>query len=763
MAGKKIQFDVLALAKAEGFDEAGRKIKKLSDDGDKDLKILSTAIVSLAPAMLPIAAGAAGLGAGFVAAAGAGLLAFLGLRKEWQAGTLQSTALGKQISGLQKNIDTLETTAANGAMPGFARALQAVNGVMPTLNRDTAFYSVTAGDIASNTGVALVALFRDIRPLIQDATTVLDKGSHALANWATTSDGPKKFVSYAQQELPVVVSLIQNLATTVGHLIQGFAPLGGSSLQILIAFSRAVNAIPISVLQALAPAIAAIKVANTVSAGVDKLGKSLEKFVVVEKTAEGATRSFQLSALGSVSVLAMVAIGLGELIKKLTGLGNGNDEFGKTLKSVKDEQSAFAQALEQSNGKVDESVRQVAALTAENTGLADSSSKIGVNLTQLTNGITGTNAQYQALYNTMKDHGASDGLLMDLQLQRNAFLNGTGEAKNYDAAQKAAKLSTQGLTDAQRQQADQAFSLTTQLGFLNDALDTLSNNTIDADQIELRFKDNMAGITDLVKKNGTTLDENTAKGRANREWMLTQIQTINQHAAAEAKRTGSTRAATAVISSDTAQLYKNGEAAGFTKSQIDSMIKKYAATPKQVTTKINADTAKALGNIKGIQGAIAALHDRTITVREYLDYVETHYVIQKTVGGTYGEHGGPGGYTGGLFTGSKFKRFSIGGPVTGPGGSHSDRVLARLSAGEYVMNAASTAQFLPLLQRMNNHLPIQSAMPSGGAYGASRGNSSGQEPIQLVISFEGADSEFLAFMRKTIRVRGGNVQTVLGR
>jgi hypothetical protein len=40
--------------------------------------------------------------------------------------------------------------------------------------------------------------------------------------------------------------------------------------------------------------------------------------------------------------------------------------------------------------------------------------------------------------------------------------------------------------------------------------------------------------------------------------------------------------------------------------------------------------------------------------------------------------------------------------VSGPGTSRSDSIPARLSNGEYVINAASTARFLPLLDQINN-------------------------------------------------------------
>ena len=46
--------------------------------------------------------------------------------------------------------------------------------------------------------------------------------------------------------------------------------------------------------------------------------------------------------------------------------------------------------------------------------------------------------------------------------------------------------------------------------------------------------------------------------------------------------------------------------------------------------------------------------------------------------------------------------FADGGMIHGPGGPRSDNILARLSPGEYIVNAASTRQFKPLLDIINN-------------------------------------------------------------
>ncbi|WP_052742151.1 tape measure protein [Kiloniella litopenaei] len=87
-----------------------------------------------------------------------------------------------------------------------------------------------------------------------------------------------------------------------------------------------------------------------------------------------------------------------------------------------------------------------------------------------------------------------------------------------------------------------------------------------------------------------------------------------------------------------------------------------------------------------------------------------------------GGSGGGSGIFGGLFSsltsgiGSLFK-FADGGKIVGPGGPRSDSILAAVSNGEYVVNAAATAKNLPLLEAINSgNIP---AFADGGFVGGS--------------------------------------------
>lgn len=72
--------------------------------------------------------------------------------------------------------------------------------------------------------------------------------------------------------------------------------------------------------------------------------------------------------------------------------------------------------------------------------------------------------------------------------------------------------------------------------------------------------------------------------------------------------------------------------------------------------------------------------------------------------------------------------FASGGLVRGPGTATSDSILARLSAGEFVVNAFATARLLPLLEAINggmNIMPRRTRFATGGLVTATAGSSDG--------------------------------------
>ena len=82
--------------------------------------------------------------------------------------------------------------------------------------------------------------------------------------------------------------------------------------------------------------------------------------------------------------------------------------------------------------------------------------------------------------------------------------------------------------------------------------------------------------------------------------------------------------------------------------------------------------------------------------------------ISQALGSVFG--GAFGGVPGGSTAASPIDTIAVqdGGLVTGPGGPRSDSILARLSNGEYVVNAAATRANIPLLDAINSAPAFQS-------------------------------------------------------
>lgn len=123
--------------------------------------------------------------------------------------------------------------------------------------------------------------------------------------------------------------------------------------------------------------------------------------------------------------------------------------------------------------------------------------------------------------------------------------------------------------------------------------------------------------------------------------------------------------------------------------------------------------------------------------------------------------GGGGGFLSlfGLKDGGAVKAYASGGKVSGPGGPRSDKVLARLSNGEFVVNAAATKKNRALLEALNGGLP---AFANGGMVGsapslpsiskAGSGAGSSYAPT-YVIDARGADQAAVARLERGLAER----------
>jgi len=409
-------------------------------------------------------------------------------------------------------------------------------------------------------------MFHQLEPLFMQIGNDLTGGAAKFQAWAKSSDGIKNFVAYAQQQLPRVEQTLGQLITTASHLAQGFAPFGSTSLQAIRLFSTAINAIPIGTLQVLVPLLVGAALGFKAMGAASGAAAGLEKFAAKSAAAGGAAgKSAGLvsglgKAVGFLGPLGLAAgVGLGVMS---VVMGRGQKAAVESTKRVNE----LTQAIE--NGTAAIGVWN----NAQETGAAKAT-VAGLSQQEITKALMGTAAQYRAAQGTLDAYnkevqasGAQMGMFGASQQQiterQQAVRSETGKLKDalaqsrqeYEKAQKAAadyatqqgdsvlaaqvqsgaiekvaagmgltasayfaaKLaadkhtkSTETATAAMQLEGDTA-------GLLAAKLAGLAGKALSVGQAETNFHQAITSATTALKANGRTVDENTAKGQANR-------------------------------------------------------------------------------------------------------------------------------------------------------------------------------------------------------------------------------------------------------
>lgn len=311
----------IALAAAQ--DANDRAMQKAAQDADKLNKKanevkntfqlgLIPALAAIAPAAIPIAGVATGALVGMLPVAATVMLAVKGIENQMKSGALQGTQFAASVTTLQGELSKLETTAAGGIMSGVNKALTESAPLFKTLNQDVAVTSLQLGNIVAGAAPALLRIFTDLNPLFVTFGNLISQGAAKLDRWAQSSTGMQSFVAYVQAELPSVLSFLGNLIVLSSHLVQALAPMGGSILFDLNVLVHLLNAIPIPVLRAAAPAALAVYAAlvtlTKLTPGVNSIGGAIKALGnTIELTGPRATAASLAVQAASKAEAAQVA------------------------------------------------------------------------------------------------------------------------------------------------------------------------------------------------------------------------------------------------------------------------------------------------------------------------------------------------------------------------------------------------------------------------------------------------------------------------
>lgn len=120
--------------------------------------------------------------------------------------------------------------------------------------------------------------------------------------------------------------------------------------------------------------------------------------------------------------------------------------------------------------------------------------------------------------------------------------------------------------------------------------------------------------TEARKRNGKTLDENTEKGRANREALLGVATAAQRDYEAFVKVNGVGPRSAAVAESLRSGFIKAARSFGLSADGAQQLANKILGIPKKHDTRINADPRNAVEASKAAKAAINSVHSRTVSL-----------------------------------------------------------------------------------------------------------------------------------------------------
>lgn len=192
------------------------------------------------------------------------------------------------------------------------------------------------------------------------------------------------------------------------------------------------------------------------------------------------------------------------------------------------------------------------------------------------------------------------------------------------------------------------------------------------EESSIRYEASLNRAEEAAKRNGEAWSKGTEKGRDNRQAILELIKASDDYLTSLANQGASTDEIKTKYDQQRAKLIEVATQMTGNKAKAQEYIDKLLEIPATKTTKITADTASALANIKAISQSISQLSDKTVNIR--------------TV------------YSSGTVTNVRAQ--ATGGWVPGAP-SEVDTEPYMLAKGEYVVRSAAAAEWGPLLEQIN--------------------------------------------------------------
>lgn len=695
--------------------------------------------------------------------------------------------LTPQLQGLFAEAQPDITSVANG-VDSFAK------GILPGLSSALGGSQVIVSDFSSSLGPLGQGVGSFFQNLTRDANT--------------TGAG-----------LQSLVGTVGDLASTLGTVLGSAASVGSTALMgldpvintLLTGIQKIANPGTVGAVAGLFGAMKLGGDSGALTSGLQSAAKGLGNFAKDAEKSTGVMGTLKGAAGGLGSAFGKAAdivsgpwgMAIGAGIGLATGLAGALINSAKASDALTLSQQGLNQAVQQDNGSAGSATAAFVAQQAAANGLANSAQSVGVSMSTWTQAVLGNKqAQEQvtsavekanqatrdaqvaqdgtahssgkfageldsatqavdrsaAANNTLTDSNAqiinsmqaqtkqiADAIAADTKYEQalneidnaTAIFNATLDAgyKSLVANAQQSALNTVaalGLGDANTLVNDSMYKSLTAYSLAQSGanaylqvLDSMSGAMNNLLGTEAAFTTSLSQMDTAVKANGTSLDVNKAKGAANIT-TFTQIANAADKAAAavwenEVNTKGNAQAtddANAKLVQEKTAFENAAIKAGFAKDSVVQLANELFKLPDNMSVDVSANTKPARS---GVNTLISSINSESATIR---------------INAMTGTWTGQGGHA---------VQYAHGGNISAAasGGARGARVLVG-EAGPELVN-------LPYGSSVTPNANLQSM---GGGGGTVR--------VQLEWVGGGNDDPMFQMLRKGIRVRGGNVQKVLG-
>lgn len=608
-----------------------------------------------------------------------------------------------------------------------------------------------------------------------------------------------EFMDYAREVGPEVWATLENIGEALLHLLAAGSDVGVGMLDVVNVLTGIVSAVPsdaVATILQLAIAIKAVKLAAAggavASAAIGAIGMQIAAMRTSASGTPGALRGVgaAISGLSRTAKVAAAGTGIGLLlialdalsssskrpepdVDKLTTslgeLGHSGKLGGEAVRAYGKDLAGLADAFQKVTDPQGMDAVQQWVVTLGGLGDWDSTpiKTAKEDIDALDQALAGMVSNGQAdlaaaalahVSDKLKEQGFSaDEVKGQLDDYRDAL---AGQALEQELAAASMGIfgsqaqAVQQKLDAQKQSAD---GLRASIVALND----VNRSAFDA---ETRFEEGLDNLSAAFKKNGATLDANTASGRGNRDAMSAAARAHDELLTSGLAAGESLASMTGKSEQLRTKMLDLAKATGMSDQEARDYVDTLLGTPDSIKTDIILERQDAIEGLNSVQAEIKATPDsHTVTVDTLnaaaiaaleavglktrrlpdgrtevytangqalgsigavdkalrrLDGNSAHTRVTNTTineiitrSTTYRSVHDIVGATGGLYTGRGFRRgYADGGLIRGPGTGTSDDVPAPwLSNGEFVIRSTMVDQYgLDLLNAINaGTLPVQ--------------------------------------------------------